>query len=71
MSYRIESATRDEWAARCKVAEDRVAELDAALSWYGEQARLARLIHTGGDGGRHALAEDGGKKARAALKEKT
>jgi hypothetical protein len=31
MSYRIESATREEWAARCKVAEDRVAELDLAL----------------------------------------
>jgi hypothetical protein len=38
-----------------------------ALAWYGEQARLARLIHREGDAGRHALAADGGKRARAAL----
>lgn len=38
-----------------------------ALAWYGEQACLARLIHSEGDAGRHALAEDGGKRARAAL----
>lgn len=41
-----------------------------ALEWYGEQARLARLIHSEGDSGRHALAEDGGKRARAALSTK-
>ena len=45
----------------------RVAEMEAALEWYGEQARLARLIHSGGDAGRHALADDGGKRARAAI----
>jgi len=39
----------------------------AALGWYGEQARLARLIHSEGDAGRHALSDDGGKRARAAL----
>lgn len=39
----------------------------AALAWYGEQARLARLIHREGDSGRHALADDGGKRAAAAL----
>lgn len=38
-----------------------------ALAWYGEQARLARLIHSEGDAGRHALQEDGGKKADAIL----
>jgi uncharacterized protein (DUF3084 family) len=38
-----------------------------ALEWYGEQARLARLIHSEGNAGRNALAADGGKKARAAL----
>ena len=43
------------------------AELVEALRWYGEQARLARLIHSEGDAGRHALAADGGEKARAAL----
>lgn len=36
-----------------------------ALEWYGEQARLARLIHSEGDAGRNALADDGGKRARA------
>jgi hypothetical protein len=41
--------------------------LREALEWYGEQARLARLIHSEGDAGRHALADDGGKRARAAL----
>lgn len=39
----------------------------AALAWYGEQSRLARLIHSEGDAGRHAIAKDGGTKARAAL----
>jgi len=38
-----------------------------ALAWYGEQARLARLIHSEGDSGRHALSDDGGKRAAAAL----
>ncbi|EYB67278.1 hypothetical protein DEIPH_ctg045orf0007 [Deinococcus phoenicis] len=52
-------------------------ELDAALererglreelAWYGEQARLCRLIHSEGDAGRHALAADGGQRARIAL----
>lgn len=41
--------------------------LEEALRWYGEQARLARLIHSEGDAGRHALAADGGKRALAAL----
>tara|TARA_R110000772_G_scaffold30806_5_gene76491 strand:+ start:2564 stop:2827 length:264 start_codon:yes stop_codon:yes gene_type:complete len=47
--------------------EARVAELEGALEWYGENARLCRLIHSEGDPGRHALAEDGGKRAKAAL----
>lgn len=38
-----------------------------ALEWYGEQARLARLIHSEGDAGRHALAADGGKRASDVL----
>ena len=38
-----------------------------ALEWYGEQARLCRLIHSEGDAGRTALAADGGKRATAAL----
>ena len=43
------------------------AELVEALRWYAEQTRLCRLIHSGGDSGRNALAGDGGSKARAAL----
>ena len=35
MTYRIGSATKEEWAARCKVAEDRVAELEEALEEIG------------------------------------
>lgn len=48
-------------------AHARAERLEGALSWYGEQVRLCRLIHSGGDAGRHALADDGGKRARAAL----
>tara|TARA_R110000744_G_C19018112_1_gene523861 strand:- start:310 stop:570 length:261 start_codon:yes stop_codon:yes gene_type:complete len=33
MSYRIESATKEEWAARCIVAEHRVAKLEAVLRY--------------------------------------
>ena len=44
-----------------------VEELAEALRWYGEQSRLARLIHSEGDAGRHAIAADGGKRAAAAL----
>ena len=47
-------------------AADRIAELEAALLWYGEQSRLCRLIHSEGDAGRQALAADGGKRARIA-----
>lgn len=46
---------------------DRLERAEAALSWYGEQARLCRLVHSEGDAGRHALDDDGGKRARAAL----
>lgn len=46
---------------------DWLTEAREALEWYAEQTRLARLIHSGGDEGRHALAADGGKRARAAL----
>ena len=47
----------------------RAAEIREALAWYGEAARLCRLVHSGGDVGRHALADDGGKRARALLDE--
>lgn len=47
-----------------------VERLRAALAWYGEQSRLARIIHSEGDAGRHALQTDGGNRARAALAQK-
>jgi hypothetical protein len=50
-----------------KAAEAERDRLREVLGWYGEQARLARLTRREGDEGRHALAADGGKKARAAL----
>ena len=45
----------------------RIAALEDALKWYGEQARLCRLITSEGDPGRRALDADGGARARAAL----
>lgn len=56
-----EVATRDK----------RIAKLEAALAWYGEQARLCRLIHSEGDEGRQSLAADGGTRARTALTKST
>jgi len=38
-----------------------------ACEWYAENARLARLIHSGGDVGRNAIAADGGRRGLAAL----
>jgi hypothetical protein len=60
--------------AKCKLTVRAVNshdELVEALKWYEEQARLARLIHSEGDKGRHALADDGGNTARAALAKAT
>tara|TARA_R110000851_G_scaffold29327_2_gene80852 strand:+ start:1242 stop:1520 length:279 start_codon:yes stop_codon:yes gene_type:complete len=48
----------------------RIAELEEVLTWYGEQTRLCRLVHSGGNDARHNLADDGGKRSRAALKAK-
>lgn len=47
---------------------DELEGMRTALEWYGENARLCRLIHSEGDVGRYALAGDGGKRARTALK---
>ena len=52
-------------------AADEVQALRETLAWYGEQARLARLIHSEGDAGRQALDADGGKRARTALARST
>lgn len=62
----------DELATAALIASQaaRIRELEEVVEWYGEQARLARLIHSGGDPGRHALADDGGKRARSLLSRK-
>jgi hypothetical protein len=52
------------------ISQARIAELEGVVKWYGEQARLARLIHSEGDEGRHAIHMDGGSRSRAALKAK-
>lgn len=59
---RLERAER-----RVKALEEQRERLEQTLTWYGEQARLARLIHSEGDLGRRNLATDGGGRARAAL----
>lgn len=59
---RAEAAEAERDAALAEVQR-----LREALAWYGEQSRLARLIHKDGDAGRNAIAADGGKRARAAL----
>ena len=53
-----------------RIATEQAAEITRLrddLAWYGEQTRLCRLIHSGGDIGRKALSDDGGKRAAAAL----
>jgi hypothetical protein len=61
----------DKQAARIAELEAEVAAAREVIEWYGEQARLARLIHSEGDAGRNALAADGGKHARAFLARNT
>lgn len=45
----------------------RIAELEEALTWYGEKAEGCRKLGSIGDPARQALDADGGKRARAAL----
>jgi regulator of replication initiation timing len=57
-------------AAEAKAGDEarrELAEAREALAWYGEQARLCRLVHSEGDAGRQALDDDGGKRARDVL----
>lgn len=63
-------------AEDCATYRKRISELEAenkrlreVVGWYGEQARLARLVHSEGDKGRQSLANDGGERARAVLNE--
>lgn len=59
--------TREQIEAPMPNAKDGIARLIQVLKWYGEQSRLARLIHSEGDKGRHALANDGGNNAKDAV----
>ena len=63
-----ENLLGEAWVALIVKAVNNHQALVDALEWYGEQARLCRLIHSGGDGGRQNLANDGGKRAEAVLK---
>jgi hypothetical protein len=49
------------------ILNSEIAELRSVLEWYGEQARLCRLITSEGNIGRRALDADGGQRARTAL----
>ena len=66
-SFSNEAEAIAAWNRRTPAQPFDAAGVREALAWYGEQARLARLIHSEGDAGRHALAADGGKLARQAL----
>ena len=66
--YIAASALRGAMADALEAQAAKLAVLRAALEWYGEMCRLARLIHSGGDIGRHAIAADGGSRAIKALK---
>lgn len=57
-----ETASRERDAARALLRE-----AGEVVQWYGENARLCRLIHSGGDTGRQSLSNDGGKRALAFL----
>jgi hypothetical protein len=57
----------DEAQAEIDAIKAQNAELLAALGWYGEHSRLARLITSEGDAGRNAIASDGGQKAIEAI----
>ena len=65
----VESWVADMIAEEWMIDRDRIRELESALAWYGEQARLARLIHREGDAGRWALLEDAGKRAKELLEQ--
>ena len=52
---------------RADAAQARIAELEAALTWYAEHVPDCRKTGLEGDVARGKLDRDGGSKARAAL----
>ena len=64
---RVAEQISDDVHAKLWELKARNKELEEVLAWYGENARLCRLIHSEGDPGRWALSADGGKKARDIL----
>ena len=68
--WHLPAGIADDILALCDALDAERAEnerLRAELAWYGEQSRLARIIHSEGDSGRHALQAEGGHRAQAAL----
>ena len=67
---RIDAALNTPTSALKEIRElkARVTELEATLSWYGEQVSWSRHFDGDGPDARHNLADDGGKKAFAVLK---
>ena len=63
----IDGAMLDDWRDRDERQRNRIAELEDVVRWYGEQARLCRLIHSEGTAGRVALSADGGERAASVL----
>jgi outer membrane murein-binding lipoprotein Lpp len=66
MQRRAEAAEND-WQA----AEAALAEAREALAWYAEQTEGCRKTGSVGDPARHALNNDGGKRARRILNGET
>ena len=69
--HRVKGQCRNSHGCHCAeiaALAARIVELEKALLWYGEQARLCRLIHSEGDTGRKALSDDGGQRAARAYK---
>lgn len=58
---------RDDLNELCREKDNRIAQLETALRWYGEQAEGCRKLGSAGDGARQELDRDGGSKAREAL----
>ena len=64
----IGEITRDDYVnGVMKAKDERIAKLEHALRWYGEQAEGCRKLGSAGDPFRHALDRDGGAKARDVL----